>query len=99
MLARVFFQPFIPYHFEMVEPFLENYYSILPNLMLRLDRQRGEQFLSLVCPAKRASEFDKNEITRLLNEAKQPGSPLIQASFYIGFLEDQIHFIELRQKV
>lgn len=99
MLARVFLQPFIPYHFEITEPFVETYYSILPNLMLKLDRQRAEQFLSLVCPAKRASEFDKNEIIRLLYEAKQPGSPLIQASFYIGFLEDQIHFIELRQKV
>ena len=99
MLARVFLQPFIPYHFEITEPFVETYYSILPNLMLKLDRQRAEQFLSLVCPAKRASEFDKNEIIRLLFEAKQPGSPLIQASFYIGFLEDQIHFIELRQKV
>ena len=54
----------------MVEPFLESYYSILPNLMLKLDRQRAEQFLSLVCPAKRASEYDKNEITILLNEAK-----------------------------
>ena len=99
MLARVFLQPFIPYHFEITEPFVETYYSILPNLMLKLDRQRAEQFLSLVCPAKRASEFDKNEIIRLLYEAKLPGSPLIQASFYIGFLEDQIHFIELRQKV
>lgn len=96
MLAKVFMQPFIPYHFELSEPFLEHFYDILPNLMTKLDRQRAEQFLTLVCPAKRASDFDKTEITRLLHDAKQPGNPLIQASFYIGFLEDQLHFIELR---
>ena len=74
MLARVFLQPFIPYHFEMAEPHIKDFYKILPNLILRLDRSRAEQFITLVCPAKRASEFDLLEISRLLAEAKQPGS-------------------------
>lgn len=55
MMLRVFFQPFIAYHYSLSLPYAENFYNIVPTIILKLDRQRARSFLYSMCPAIRAS--------------------------------------------
>lgn len=67
--------------------------------MLRLDRARASAFLQFVCPTIRADPEDEAKLRGLLEEALNPSSPLNQLSFYVGFLKDQIHYVETLERV
>lgn len=99
MMARSFFQPFIPYHFEMVEHYCDEFFLVVPDLMLRLDRARAEAFLKSVSPCIRCEPEDEAKLRSLLDEATQPDSPLNQLSFYVSYLQDQLHYIETLETV
>jgi hypothetical protein len=55
-------QPFISYHLDLIQPYIEMYYDVLPVLITKLDRQRAEAFMRKVCPAIRASDNDLKRV-------------------------------------
>ena len=99
MLVRVFFQPFIPYHFDMTIHYVDDFFMMVPDLMLKLDRARAKAFLMNVCPVIRGDPEDEAKLRNLLEEAEDHNSPLNKLSFYVDFLRDQLHYVETLEKV
>jgi hypothetical protein len=99
MMLRTFFQPFIPYHYQLVEQYLDEFYLVAPDLMLKLDRSRANAFLLVLSPTIRADPEDEAKLRNLLGEALLPESPLNKLSFYVDYLRDQIHYVETLEKV
>ena len=94
ILCRVFLLPLIDTHFALSMKHAAEFYDVVPNLILKLDRSRAESFLTSVCPAG-SSEEDKGKLVRLLGEARERGE-LREARFYTDFLEDKINQIEVK---
>lgn len=99
MMLRVFFQPFIHYHYELVLPYLELFFECAPTIVLKLDRMRARSFLAGVCPAIRGELSDKARLQKMLDEVTDDDHPLREHSFYLDFLKDQINYIETLVRV
>ena len=98
-MTKTFYQPFIPYHFDLVQQYLDEYYLVVPDLMLRLDRARAQAFLLFINPTIRQDPEDEAKLRNLLEEAENPASPLSKLSFYVDFLKDQVHLLETLERV
>jgi hypothetical protein len=78
--------------FDLIEPYFEKYYEILPDIIEKRDREFAQIFMSGLSPAFMARDSDEHHFKSLLERANA------EKHFYIQFLKQQLEVIDTARK-